>query len=216
MDKKIKQLRRDILQSSFDAKACHIGSALSCLEIVWHIYNEQMEGNDVFLFSKASGAAALYTVLADKGYFPKEKLTEYLKNYPLASKEVPGVIHSVGSLGHGLSVACGLALGDRYRKVFVLLGDGECQEGSVYEAANFAKQHQLKNLFVYIDNNGLQALGQTLEMETVFTFLKETLPNCFVITTIKGEGVSFMQDKYEWHYKNLTKKELKLALKEND
>lgn len=209
-------MRKAILENSFKAGACHLGSALSCIDIIDGIY-KKMKERDVFLFAKASGAAALYVVLADRGYFPKEKIADYLKNYPLPHKDVPGVIHSVGSVGHGLSVACGLALGDRTRDVYVLLSDGELDEGSTYEAALFARQHRLKNLYVIVDNNGLQACGATkdiLDLTTAFEFYKNTLPNCEIIDTIKGRGVSFMENDYAWHYKNLTQELLDEALQE--
>lgn len=224
MNDLIKKLRRDILEVSFEAKACHIGSALSCLEILADLYYNKLKEDDIFLFSKASGVAALYVILADKGYFPKEKLVEYLKNYPLASKEVPGIIHSVGSIGHGLNVAAGIALGKKLKNesgnVYCLISDGECQEGSTYEAALFIRQYNLDNLYVLIDNNGLQACGKTediLDIEfTALDFFKNTIPNVRIYSTIKGEGVSFMENKVEWHYWNLTKELLEQALKENE
>jgi transketolase len=207
---KIKQLKRDILQASFDAGACHISSALSCIRIVNGLFDKIREG-DRFIFAKASGACALYVVLADRGFFPKEKVAEYLKQYPLASKEVPGVLHSVGSLGHGLSVAAGLALADRTRDVYVLLSDAELQEGSTMEAALFIKQHNLQNLYVIVDDNSMQACGMTEEILRPDWSLFETLPNFERVRTVKGEGVDFMQD-WEWHYKNLTPELLEKAL----
>lgn len=223
MQKLIKQLRKEILVNSFIANACHLGSALSCLETLVDIFYKKLKKNDIFLFSKASGAAALYVVLADKGYFPKEKIPYCLKNYPLTSKQVPGVIHSVGSIGHGLSVAAGIALGKKLKnekeKVYVLLSDGELNEGSTYEAALFARQHKLNNLFVMVDSNRIQACGKTkniLDLTTAYNFLSHTLPNFQSIHTIKGKGVSFMENKVEWHYKNLTKELLEQALKENE
>jgi transketolase len=178
------------------------------------LFYKTLQKDDVFLFGKASGVATYYSILADKGIFPKEKLPYYLKNYPLPSVEVPSVVHSFGSLGHGLSVACGMALGDRKRKVYILLSDGECQEGSTYEAVLFAKQHKLKNLYVIIDNNSLQALGKTDDILKVdFSFFKRNLPNCRVVKTIKGKGVDFMKG-YEWHYENLSEELLDKALKQ--
>ena len=211
------KIRRSILKASFKANACHLGSALSCVEILVSLYYKILKKDDIFLFSKASGVSALYAILADKGYFPKSKIAYYLKKYPLASKKVPGVIHSVGSLGHGLSVAAGMALADRKRKVYVLLSDGECQEGSTYEASLFARQHKLTNLYVTIDFNRYQACGaikDILDLTTSFDFLKRTLPNLKVVKTIKGKGISFMEDDYTWHYRNLTPFLLKQALKE--
>jgi len=219
MDEKLRQLKKDILVSSFNAGACHIGSALSCIDILYDIFYRLIEKDDIFIFGKASGVSALYVILADKGYFPKEKLADYLKKYPLASKEVNGVIHSVGSCGHGLNVAAGIALGKKMKqengKVYCLIGDGECQEGSVYEAILFARHHNLDNLHLYVDNNGLQALGKTSEiigLHSAFTFMKNALPNVKIIKTIKGQGVSFLENKIESHYMNLTKELLNKAL----
>lgn len=218
MEDKIKQIRRDILQASFDAGACHLGSSLSCAEIMVDIFYRRMRLEDRFIFSKGSGAATYYAILSDKGFFPKEQLANYLKNYPEASKEVPGVTHSVGSLAHGLTVACGLALADRSRGVYVLLSDGECQEGVTFEAALFARQHKLDNLYVIIDDNGIQALGRTkdiLDLETAYQFFSDTFPNIQIIKTVKGRGVSFMENSVAWHYKNLTPELLAQALNEN-
>ena len=204
MEAKITQIKKDVLVASYESGACHIGSALSCVGILVDLFYNKLGKDDVFVFSKASGVAAFYAILADTGYFPKEKLVEYLKNYPLPSKEVTGVIHSMGSLGHGLSLACGLALGDRNRKVYVLLSDGECQEGSTMEAVLFARQHKLDNLFVIIDHNRLQALGYTDEILKIdFDFYTRNLPHCEVVVTTKGDGVDFMEDDNSWHYRNL-------------
>jgi transketolase len=215
----LRKLRRNILTASYEAGACHLGSALSCIEIIATLYFHILKDEDIFLFSKASGAAALYCVLAEIGVIPQNMIANYLRNYPLASKEVPGVTHSVGSIGHGLSIACGIALGKRNSRVFCLMSDGECQEGSTYEAALFARQHRLTNLYAIIDNNGIQACGATkdiLDLSTAFVFFKNTLPNVAIVNTIKGQGVSFMENDYTWHYKNLTAELLANALKEND
>jgi len=154
------KLRKDILKISYKAKACHIGSALSCVEILLAIYQVK-NNNDIFIFSKASGVSALYSLLGDKGIIPKQKLSHYLANYPLAHKDVPGVIHSVGSIGHGLNVAVGMAFANRKKKVYCLISDGELNEGSTWEAILFAAHHELKNLIVVCDFNRLQACGST-------------------------------------------------------
>jgi len=171
--------------------------------------------DDIFLFSKASGVATFYSILADKGYFAKEKIAEYLHNYPLPSKEVPGVIHSCGSLGHGLPVAVGLAYAHPERNVYVLISDGEVQEGTTWECALFARQHELKNLFVVVDYNAIQAMGKTkdiLDLTTAFKFLESTFPHIWVQYTTKGQGVDFMENDPSWHYKNLTEETLKQAI----
>jgi len=213
MDKK--EIQTDILNSSFKANACHVGSALSCVDILIDLFDNIIKPDDVFLFSKASGVATYYSILSKQGYFPAEKLPEYLKKYPLPSKEVPGVLHSFGSLGHGLSVAAGLALSNRTRNVYVLLSDGECQEGSTMEAVLFARQHRLTNLHVLIDNNLYQACGATDDILRIdWSFFTNNLPNCKIYNTVKGEGVDFMAGDYNWHYQNITEEQLNNALKQ--
>lgn len=212
-----KEIKKAVLISSYEAKACHLGSSLSCVEILVDLFDNVIQPDDVFLFSKASGVATYYAILASKGYFATDKLAEYLRQYPLPSKEVPGVLHSFGSLGHGLSVASGLALADRKRRVYVLLSDGECQEGSTMEAVLFAKQHKLDNLYVYIDENQYQACGAIDDILKVdWNFYEHNLPNCKVFHTVKGAGVDFMENSYEWHYRNLTPELLQEALKQVD
>lgn len=212
-----KQIKKDILIASHEAGACHIGSALSCVKILVDLFYGLEIKPEHFLFSKASGVATYYRILADLGYFPKEKVAYYLKNYPLPSTEVPGVIHSTGSLGHGLSVAAGLALGNKENDYYVLLSDGECQEGSTLEAVLFIGHHNLTNLHVIVDNNQIQALGKTediLKMDTVWEFMKNTIPNCTIVNTIKGDGIDFMENSTEWHYRNLDDNLLEEALKQ--
>jgi len=226
-----KKIRQDILEASFKAKACHIGSSLSCVEILVALYSKILKKGDAFIFAKASGAAALYSVLAKKGVFSDEKLAFYLKKYPLSSKEVPGVIWSAGSLGHGLPVAVGMALADRKRKVYCLISDGELQEGTTWESALFANHHRLDNLTVIVDRNYLQACGKTeeiLKLESLkdkfesfgwqvktidghsFSEIENALkmkhkkPLIIIAKTIKGKGVDFMERNFEWHYLNLT------------
>lgn len=217
LKQKANEIRKQILQSSFDAKACHIGSALSCVDIMVDLFYNVLKKEDIFLFSKASGVATYYSILADKGYFSKEKIAEYLHNYPLPSKEVPGVIHSCGSLGHGLPVATGIAYAHPERNVYVLISDGEVQEGTTWESALFARQHRLSNLFVIVDYNRIQAMGKTddiLDLTTAMKFLEETFPHVWIEYTTKGQGVDFMSDNPDWHYKNLTPELLDKALKQ--
>jgi len=215
LEQKASELKKQILQSSYDAKACHIGSALSCVGIMTKLFYRDLKEDDIFLFSKASGVATYYTILSDKGLFPKEKIAEYLHDYPLPSKEVPGVVFSCGSLGHGLPVATGIAYAQRDKQVYVLISDGECQEGTTYESALFARQHNLTNLHVIVDFNNIQAMGFTnkiLDLTTAFQFLQNTFPNIEIVHTLKGEGVDFMEDEPSWHYKNLSEEQLKQAL----
>jgi transketolase len=205
-------------------------------DLFYHVLTER----DRFIFSKASGSATYYIILADKGYFPKEKLAEYLHDYPEASKEVPGVLHSVGSVGHGLAVAVGLALADRTRKVYCLVSDGELQEGVTWESLLFARQHHLSNLIVIVDRNGIQACGPTEDImsleplkakfrafdwcatsldghdskQLLWALKKPNLhgPYAIIAETVKGKGVDFMENDYRWHYKNLDDELLEQAL----
>ena len=236
-----KKIRRKILVASFRTGACHIGSALSCVEILVALYYRVLKKDDIFIFSKASGAAALYAILADKGLIPKDGVADCLKKYPLPSKEVPGIVWSGGSLGQGLSVATGIALADRSRKVYCLLSDGELQEGQTWEAILFAAHQKLNNLTVIIDRNRLQACGGTeeiLKLEPLATkldsfgwwvkwsnghnlydlidnlkkFKRIKEPRILIAETIKGKGVDFMENKYEYHYKNLDQQGFEKAL----
>lgn len=210
--KKISQrIKKSILENSFKAGACHIKSALSCVDILIDLFYRRMKKGDIFLFGKASGVSALYCILADKGYFPQNKIVYYLKNYPLPSKEVPGVIHSVGSLGHSLPFAVGMAYADRNRKVYVLIGDGDVQEGTFWESILFKQQHKLDNLHIIWDSNGLQALGK---VDDILKLPKKFIKSCGVEIVETKIGIDFMEKKYEWHYKNLTKEQLSDALKQ--
>ena len=212
---KNQQISKDILNASYEAGACHIGSALSCVDILVDLLYPKLDG--VFLFGKASGVATYYAILADQGVFPKEHLARYLKEYPLPSTEVPGVVHSFGSVGHALSVAAGMALGNREQDVYVLLSDGDLQEGSTYEATLFASQHDLKNLYVHVDDNNLQACGTTSDILAIdYSFFESHLWNFHHHQTIKGKGVDFMENEFSWHYRNLNESLLKDALKQID
>lgn len=224
------ELRKKILEISYKVKACHIGSALSCVEILKAIYETKKE-EDIFLFSKASGVSAYYCLTCP------DRAEELLREHPLPSKE-GGLIWSGGSLGQGLSVACGLALADRTRKVYVLMSDGELQEGQTWEAVMFAGHHKLKNLIAVIDRNGLQALGETERVNSLeplgdkfkafgwvtseldghstkdlkLALKSRHIPHVIIANTIKGKGVPFMEGKYEWHYKNLDKERYEKAI----
>ena len=213
MEDKKKQIIKAILNDSFKSGACHIGSSLSCCDILVDLYYKILKKGDIFIFGKASGVATLYAILEDKGII--KNAYKYLKKYPLVNKEVKGCVWSGGSLGMGLGIACGIALGNRKKNVYVLLGDGDLQEGSTFESALFARHHNLTNLNVIVDCNNLQALGATkdiLGLSTAIEFYKNTLPIFQCIKTVKGDGVEFMRNRYEWHYKNLSESQLEEAL----
>lgn len=212
--------------------------------------NSKWADRDRFLLSKGHAGAGIYAALAETGFFPVERLREHCQNGSylsghLSHQEVPGVEFSTGSLGHALSVACGMAfaakLQEKPHRLFVLLGDGECDEGSVWEAALFASHHQLENLTVIVDANGDQSLAtveKTLRLEPfadkwrAFGWLvrevngherdglisalepQNRFPTCVIAKTIKGKGVSFMERQIVWHYRAPNAEELAIAIRE--
>ena len=207
-----RSLRKIIKEASYHAKACHIGSALSCVDIIWDIYKKMKKG-DVFIFSKASGVAALYAVLAKRGHFSESRVYYFLKKHPLGSTSVPGVSLDGGSLGHGLPISCGLALADRKRNVYVLMSDAELQEGTTWESLLFKRHHKIDNLKIYVDWNGYQACGKIKDiLDLPVKFLKSMGVN--MVKTIKGRGVSFMENDNSFHYKNLDEDTYKKAIRE--
>jgi len=211
-----RRLMRSILTASFKSNACHIGSALSCLDILIDLYYHRMKPDDIFIFSKASGVSALYAILADKGIFPQYKVAYYLKYYPLASKEVKGVFCSTGSLGHGLPISVGAAYGKRDINVYCLISDAEVQEGTFWESLLFASHHKLTNLYIVADCNGFQACGRTKDIIKIDKALRlaQKLFPIEIVNTVKGCGLSFMENDNRWHYKNLTHELYEKAMKE--
>jgi len=255
-----KSIRRDVAKMMHKAYSSHIGGCYSVTEILVALYfeilnidpkNPRKDDRDILLLSKAHSSPALYAVLSKKGFFPKENLDTYYQDggkLPghLDKEAVPGIEFSFGSLGHGLSVGVGMALANKRMnnpgRVFVILGDGECNEGSIWEAAMFAPHHNLSNLTVVIDYNKIQSFGSTNEVinqEPIFDKWKsfgwkvleinghdhdalidafnsphENLPKLIIANTVKGKGVSFMENSLDWHYKSPNDEQLKLALKE--
>jgi transketolase len=257
-----KRIRKHVITMTSRANSSHIGSCLSMADILATLYGKVLRfdagrpdwpDRDRFLLSKGHGCAALYASLAETGFFPKEWLDNYyLNGTRLAGhathKDTPGVELSTGSLGHALPIACGMALvgkrdGKAFR-VFVVLSDGECDEGSNWEAALFAPHHKLDNLTVIIDYNKIQSLGRVKEVIDLdplgdkwgafgwavreinghdLAALDDALsnvpfasqkPSCIVANTVKGKGVSFMEDKLVWHYTAPKGDELLKALAE--
>lgn len=254
MEKLARKIREHVLRMTHNAKCSHVGSCLSIADILAVLYGEVMnvkshnpdwEDRDRFILSKGHACAAVYAVLAECGFFPLEWLDTFYQNGSLLSghisHHVPGVEASTGSLGQGLSIGCGMALATK-QKVFVLLGDGDCNEGSTWEAAMFASHHCLANLVAIVDYNKLQALGKTRDVLDLVSLrakwlafgwntveinghdlqeLKDELevkvdiqPHCIIAHTIKGKGVSFIENQIEWHYKYPDDEVLKLALGE--
>jgi transketolase len=240
--------RRRILEISQQVKACHVGSAFSCVEIVDCIMNELMQPDDTFILSKGHGALIQYVILEDKGVLSRADLDAYctasgrLGVHP--DLGVPGVAAATGSLGHGLGMAVGMALADRKHSVYVVMSDGELQEGSSYEAVLQASSFKLNNLFVAIDNNDFQSLGRTSETHPTFYPLgakfyafgwrvltgdghsrhvirtlephhaHSTKPTVLIAKTTKGKGCSFMENVPLWHYRSPNPEEYQQALKE--
>jgi len=234
-------IRKNILHIANLAGSPHIGSALSCTDILTTLYFdvlklEDYENRDLFILSKAHSAMALYATLHEKGLLSKEDMQGYYQNDGTLPAHTdkdtnPYIEISAGSLGHGLPIACGMAhslkLKNSDRKVFVLMGDGESQEGSVWEAAMLAPHLELNNLTVFIDRNNLQGYGRADELLSyepidkkfeAFNWevlrvnghdydaikkavdFKTNKPKMIICDTIKGKGVDFMEDKLIWHY----------------
>ncbi len=261
LDTKCREIRKSVLCMLEKAGSGHAGGSLSIVEAVVALYYYKMRNaapgakgcRDHFILSKGHGAPAVYAVLADKGFFPKEELDTLRKYHSRLqghpdSKKLPGIEISTGSLGQGVSIATGLALGIKRQKkderVFVLLGDGETNEGLVWEAAAAAAAFHLDNLYVLIDSNRLQLDGpcsEIMDMKSLadkyraFGFkvsevhdgndisevisaldesIEEGKPNCIILNTVKGKGVSFMENEVSWHGRVPDHEELLAALKE--
>lgn len=243
------KVRMGVLTSTHGAKAGHPGGSLSAADVLTYLYFKEMrvdpadphwEGRDRFVLSKGHAAPGLYSVLAQKGFFPVEDLPtlrhidSYLQGHPNMNT-VPGVDMSTGSLGQGVSAACGMALGAKYKKqdvrVYTLLGDGELQEGEVWEAAMFAAHYKLDDLCLLADLNGLQIDGAVANVMSpapvdekfkAFGFFVQVIdghdfealeaafaaakaekgrPSAILLKTTKGKGVSFMENNVGWHGK---------------
>jgi transketolase len=254
-----KDIRAESLKMVTTAKASHIGGALSMADVLAVLYGATMKirpdqpkwsERDRFILSKGHSTVSLYAALALRGFFTREELSTYGKDgsrlMAHVSSQVPGVEFSTGSLGHGLPFACGKALaakrqGQRWR-TFVVLSDGELNEGSNWEAILFAAHHQLDNLTVIIDYNKIQSLGavddviklepltdkliafgwavkevdghdlNVIEQALLELPFKQGKPSVLLAHTIKGKGVKFMENQLLWHYKSPNNEQLKLAL----
>lgn len=258
-----RRYRRRILEISQQVPAAHVAPAFSCVEIVDALYNEIMRPQDIFIMSKGHGCLTQYVVLEDLGKLPREALDQYCQPRPVGAVDWPpelgahpdydpGIdIHaSTGSLGHGLGIAAGQALAERLQgrdtRVYVLLSDGECQEGSTWEAAMVASNLGLSNLVVVVDHNNFGGMDRMSdgfpafdplvdkwrafgwitygplnghEQDLIVSCLRAPLgtrPTAIVFSTVKGKGVSFMENSAIWHYRSPTRDEYELALKEID
>lgn len=256
------KVRMGIIEGVYGAKCGHPGGSLSVCDALTYLYfnrmnidpeNPAMPDRDRLVLSKGHTAPALYSVLANRGFFPVEDLKtlrhidSYLQGHPVLGK-IPGVDMSTGSLGQGISAACGMALSgkldnDIYR-VYAVLGDGELEEGLVWEAAMFAAHYQLDNLVAVVDNNGLQIDGKISEVMSPYPIDEkfrafgwhvividghdfdaiekafneaETVanqPTAVILKTTKGKGVSFMENQVGWHGKAPNDEEYAIAVKE--
>lgn len=253
-------LRARIIETSHRASIPHLGSCLSCVDILTTLYFSVLRINpdeprarerDRFILSKGHGAPALFQVLAMRGFYPESWLDNYgedgglFAEHPPAPHKLAGIEAATGSLGHGLSIGLGMALASRIHKhnynVYVLLSDGECNEGSVWEAAMFAAAQKIDNLCVIIDFNKWQATGKSCDIMALEPFsekwrafgwdaheidghdvpaLLKTLecfpnpngkPTAIIAHTIKGKGVSFMEDDNNWHYRIPSTAEVEIA-----
>ena len=257
-----RQIRARLVRMSHDARAAHLGSSLSCVDILVAMYwgilridpdSAEDVNRDRFIMSKGHAAAALYATLARRGFFPSEWLESYGRDGSRLAEQmspecVPGVEAATGSLGHGLPLGLGMALAGRIQqrpyRVWVLMSDGECNEGSVWEASMFAAAHQLEELVTIVDYNGWQATGrsdqimalasltekwqafgfETYEvdghcMESLWGAMRAAIqttgkPSAIIARTVKGKGVSFMEDDNNWHYRVPNDEELSAALAE--
>jgi transketolase len=245
------QIRRLALDVTSRSGSSHIGAIYSIADIVAVLYSSVLKyaaleptspDRDYLVLSKGHAGLAVYCALALRGFFPVDDLSTYYSNGSrfsghISHKEIPGVEFSTGSLGHGLAVAVGMSLSllhdERPNRVFAILGDGECDEGSVWEAALIAGHHRLNGLTVVVDCNKMQAMGDCADVISIepleekwraFGFAtrridghnhkvleealreraRSTQPLCVIADTIKGKGVSFMEHNLLWHYRNPT------------
>ena len=242
-------IRRHVIEMAHLSGGSHIASALSCADVLTVLYsdilyidptNTSLESRDYFVMSKGHAGSALYAALAETGFFDTEVLKTHYQNGSILSghvshKTVPGVEVSTGSLGHGLSYAVGMAYAlkkdKKPNRVFCLVGDGECQEGAVWEAINLAQQLKLDNLIVLVDYNKMQAMGMVDDIISLEPFLEKfksfncdayqidghnhdliastindclkqnNKPHVIICDTIKGKGVGFMEMDLLWHYR---------------
>lgn len=263
-DRRARELRARIIETSCRSGTPHLGSCLSCVDILVALYfhilrhdpaDPTAPGRDRFILSKGHAVPALFQVLAEAGFFPSALLADYGRigspfgEHPPAPGKIPGIEAATGSLGHGLPIGVGMALAarlsGRQSRVFVLLGDGECNEGSVWEAALLAAGQALGNLTVVVDYNKWQGTGRSNEILALAPLAEKwrafgwaasevdghdlgavcaalarsedadgTPPRAIIAHTVKGKGVSFMEDDNNWHYRIPTEAEVAEAKRE--
>ena len=246
----VRKAKARLIRMHYEAKVGHLGGNLSALDAMLSLHLRVMTKDDSFVLSKGHSAGALYVTLWAMGQVTDEQLTQFHKDgtklagHPAAGWH-SGIPFATGSLGHGLGLAAGVALGKRLRRapgnVYCLLSDGECEEGSIWEALIFARHHALENLVALVDDNGLQGFGTTAEiasleplaekiralgitvveidghaLEPLQAALAEPRsgPLVVVLRTTKGRGVSFMEGQMEWHYLAMSEAQYQQALLE--
>lgn len=256
LDQRSRRLRRQIIEVLHQGKRGHLGASLSLVEIIRVLYDDilhydpsqpQWPERDRCILSKGHGCIALYVILAEKGFFPTEELWKFchhnglLGGHPDATK-IPGIEASTGSLGHGLPIAIGMALAlkaeQKKPKVYAILGDGECNEGSVWEAAMSAAKHQMDNLVVMIDYNKYQSYDETSIVQELEPFvdkwqsfgfdvhevnghdvtelrnilkrlpMEAAKPSVVICHTVKGKGLDFAENNLAWHHKSNIDREM--------
>ena len=258
-----KKIRKKLVLISHEAKTPHLGSSLSCVDIIvalyWDILNVDPKNpsdpnRDRLIFSKGHAATTLYVALQMRDFFSKQILDDYAKpgailpEHPVY-KSVPGIESTSGSLGHGLPIGLGIALAGKIQKrtfkTVVIVSDGECNEGSIWEAAMLAPAQKLNNLFLIVDFNKWQATGRSEEITSISSLkdkfsafgwntieidghsiqsicesfdskVDNTSPTAIIAHTVKGKGVSFMEDDNNWHYRIPTKEEVEKSNEEID
>lgn len=262
LQEKAKEIRKGIIEEVYSAQSGHPGGSLSCTDILTVLYFKEMrvkpeepewEERDRFILSKGHASPALYSTLANRGYFPIEELKTFrkvnsrLQGHPDKNK-LPGIDMTTGSLGQGLSVANGMAISAKLEnkdyRVYCLLGDGEIEEGQIWEAVMSAKKYKLDNLCVVVDNNNLQIDGTVEEVMSPYPIdekfrsfgfeiikidghnIQEIIdafdvaknvkdkPVCIIAKTIKGKGISYMENQVGWHGKAPNEEQYKMAMEE--
>lgn len=252
LEKISNSVRKSIINQVNTARSGHPGGALSCADILITIYYKTIKEGDKVILSKGHGCAALYAVLAEKGFFEKEELSTFrkinsrLQGHPSLHK-TPGVDAPSGSLGQGLSIANGIAMSFKMDKkenyVYCIIGDGESQEGQIWEAAMTASHYKLNNVIAFLDHNKLQIDGTNDEVMKImpakekfeafgwyvleidghnFSEIEEAIlkakmqekPTMIIANTIKGKGISFMENQIAWHGKAPNEEEYKKAMEE--
>lgn len=247
---RLAQIRKRLIRMHYESGVGHIGGNLSAIDTLALLFNERLGPQDQFVLSKGHSAGALYVALWSAGRLSDEALCTFHRDATLLAGHPPaqgidGVLFATGSLGHGLSLAAGTALGyrlqEQHGQVFCLTSDGEWQEGSTWEALIFACHHRLENLTILVDHNRLQGFGETgdiasmaplweklqgfeLDLQIIdghdLDALRSALahhvprPRLIVLETIKGKGVSFMENRMEWHYLPLDEMDYRRAIEE--